>query len=389
MKTECPHCHAKFSIADEHKGKKGKCPKCDQVFEVLELIDSSISTDSIEQPHVNHVNNEINQTPLNQKKGLSKGVKIFLGVLGVIIFLSIFRGGTSSESFTFSDFKAELGKMAFYTVSGGESIRKSDLFSHFGKPEKMQALGDDVFLYYRIKEGMVQVIGHLEFWEMEGDLEYVEAGYNSPQQPVNIVEWYEKQGFKNPYTLKHKIESISKEKWEVYKDGNIFEEIEVPVSFGWKDGHKSCTITLHNHDKDGSIPENQLPKDLSNLNSEAECYIVRDDADGRILNYFIVSWNPVDDPNSDYEKKRREGFRSDARKSAERYVAELKDNYASNLKRMEESRLETHDNAESFILHKHEEDAEEHWRQYDRQECERHTKKVKGPFLVVKSMNLY
>lgn len=32
MKTQCPHCYAKFNSRDEHKGKKVKCPKCNQAF---------------------------------------------------------------------------------------------------------------------------------------------------------------------------------------------------------------------------------------------------------------------------------------------------------------------------------------------------------------------
>ena len=32
VKTQCPNCHVKFKVAEEHKGRKVKCPKCSQPF---------------------------------------------------------------------------------------------------------------------------------------------------------------------------------------------------------------------------------------------------------------------------------------------------------------------------------------------------------------------
>jgi predicted Zn finger-like uncharacterized protein len=40
MKTECPHCHTRFNIADEHKGKRTKCPKCKGAFVIVPFIEN-------------------------------------------------------------------------------------------------------------------------------------------------------------------------------------------------------------------------------------------------------------------------------------------------------------------------------------------------------------
>jgi len=39
MKTQCLHCHTKFKVADEHKGKKAKCPKCGNPFVLTPLVE--------------------------------------------------------------------------------------------------------------------------------------------------------------------------------------------------------------------------------------------------------------------------------------------------------------------------------------------------------------
>jgi predicted Zn finger-like uncharacterized protein len=40
MKTQCPHCQARFKLAEEHKGKKAKCSKCGKGFVVAPFVDS-------------------------------------------------------------------------------------------------------------------------------------------------------------------------------------------------------------------------------------------------------------------------------------------------------------------------------------------------------------
>lgn len=41
MKTQCPHCQAKFKSPDEHKGKKVKCPKCKQPFVITQFVETT------------------------------------------------------------------------------------------------------------------------------------------------------------------------------------------------------------------------------------------------------------------------------------------------------------------------------------------------------------
>jgi len=42
MKTQCPHCQAKFKAPDESTGKKVNCPKCNQQFVISPLIKDKI-----------------------------------------------------------------------------------------------------------------------------------------------------------------------------------------------------------------------------------------------------------------------------------------------------------------------------------------------------------
>jgi predicted Zn finger-like uncharacterized protein len=41
MRTQCPHCKAKFSTPQESEGKKIKCPKCSELFVIEKLIETS------------------------------------------------------------------------------------------------------------------------------------------------------------------------------------------------------------------------------------------------------------------------------------------------------------------------------------------------------------
>ncbi len=40
MKTQCPHCQARFKVPEEHKGKKAKCSKCSKPFVIAPFVDS-------------------------------------------------------------------------------------------------------------------------------------------------------------------------------------------------------------------------------------------------------------------------------------------------------------------------------------------------------------
>lgn len=42
MRTQCPHCKAKFKARDESVGKKAKCPKCGQSFTMTMLTEGRI-----------------------------------------------------------------------------------------------------------------------------------------------------------------------------------------------------------------------------------------------------------------------------------------------------------------------------------------------------------
>jgi ribosomal protein S27E len=41
IKTQCPHCQAKFKVHYEHKGKKTKCPKCTTPFVIARFVEST------------------------------------------------------------------------------------------------------------------------------------------------------------------------------------------------------------------------------------------------------------------------------------------------------------------------------------------------------------
>lgn len=42
MKTQCPHCQARFKVPDENKGKKAKCPKCNKPFVIARFVESTV-----------------------------------------------------------------------------------------------------------------------------------------------------------------------------------------------------------------------------------------------------------------------------------------------------------------------------------------------------------
>jgi len=91
-----------------------------------------------------------------------------------------------------------------------EEIRKSDgvvtqraLYAAIGKPSKQQSVGEDVYLYYSVKEGMAQIVAAGPAWEGKVPT-YVpikEAG-PTPERPENLVKWYLDRGGANPFSTK-------------------------------------------------------------------------------------------------------------------------------------------------------------------------------------------
>lgn len=50
MKTQCPHCKAKFNVPDEYKGKKVKCLKCQESFICVEFETTTIPATTPKAP---------------------------------------------------------------------------------------------------------------------------------------------------------------------------------------------------------------------------------------------------------------------------------------------------------------------------------------------------
>ena len=76
-----------------------------------------------------------------------------LVVLSVLVAMFAVLLSGCGRKRSFADFKIALG------VDQGQSVRltETELHSRVGRPFKTQAIGTGVYLYYRVKEGTVQL----------------------------------------------------------------------------------------------------------------------------------------------------------------------------------------------------------------------------------------
>jgi hypothetical protein len=106
-------------------------------------------------------------------------------VLSVVIVASLSAVGCSgkSSSMTIEEFKAKIGPEGHGTLI-------KDLYSKVGEPEKIQFLGEEVLLYYKVREGTVQVIGDKWSWENDtAESGSMRDGYEALPLPENMVTW--------------------------------------------------------------------------------------------------------------------------------------------------------------------------------------------------------
>ena len=98
-----------------------------------------------------------------------KGGLCILGVLLIICAVVWVRRCTQPESY--DEFLVRFGKVSGGFVSESDGTKgpssKSEFFGIMGKPYRATRVGDDIRLYYRVKEGVVRITVDKYWWEYE------------------------------------------------------------------------------------------------------------------------------------------------------------------------------------------------------------------------------
>ena len=180
-------------------------------------------------------------------------------VVVLILFFSTVLGGCS-PSYSLQELKEILKE-----IEAEEGVvSKSTLFSRIGRPESIQMLADDVYLYYRVKEGTAQIVGNSACWT--GVLPKQVPVGTPPEQPPDVIKWWMDRGGINPFSVrkedishtftKKEMDQLAALAWtgvlpkrvkvEVLRDGKVAFSSEAEASssyLGW--AFKSCTVTYH------------------------------------------------------------------------------------------------------------------------------------------------
>ena len=79
--------------------------------------------------------------------------RVLCGLLMIAVVLVVIGCGSKSSGMDFDAFKKALGVSPSTIVT----LTKSELHALVGKPDKVQVIESDVILYYRVREGTVQI----------------------------------------------------------------------------------------------------------------------------------------------------------------------------------------------------------------------------------------
>jgi hypothetical protein len=95
-----------------------------------------------------------------------------LGASLAVCFLVAVTGCSSGTSgLTYDQFTKALDelhpKVDGVGAVGRGRVNKADFLKKFGQPQKMQVVDQDVYLYYSVKEGEVQIIIEKGSWETQ------------------------------------------------------------------------------------------------------------------------------------------------------------------------------------------------------------------------------
>ena len=229
----------------------------------------------------------------------------------------------SSADMTFEEFKKELGAIAFNEWT----VTRKALLQRLGQPEKTQVVGSDVYLYYPVNGGTVQIISNCSCWEKgspQGFRVATPGATPAPKMPQGgeLIDWFARNGGKVPaYSIEEKRTGDLSAVIVVLKDGQPVKEFTAKPSTTTA----SCQSPELTHQLKGdiSLDPRKYPSDFIG------CYVVRDPA-GQILSAYCYS-APVgvtDKPGSANYNRLIDKAKIRAQQKAEEVVAGLKKNYS-------------------------------------------------------------
>jgi predicted Zn finger-like uncharacterized protein len=376
MKTECPHCHTRFNIADEHKGKTIQCKNCQKLFEISEYFEMQ----------------ELKSTEVDGKSQNKYSIKPFLGgLICIILVVGLWRYVTSENvspnTLTFGEFKTAVESLGNNT---GDIITQEMLFSRLGQPENTEVIDStrEVYIYYKVRDGNAQIVADLDDWLSERVRTYYASDNRPEPSPPNddaLVEWAQKHGYKSPYTIKLKMENESLKtylgKYEVYKDGKFCEEFwfhGLPKG-SFENISKSCKIVHHVKERDGGIPEDQIPIEyVSDIEHYQESYLIMDGSGTKIIRAIGIS------SGEEYQMPEN---RATALKSAKEIVANIMNRWDENVSTVKKQQKESQTKAEDFVKERIVKESRIIWDTYIEKQQEEKALKLKGPFLRIKAIN--
>ena len=299
-------------------------------------------------------------------------------------------GASGSSSMSLKDLKECLDQIK----SANGVITKSALFSKIGEPEKVQSVGTDVFLYYRVREGMAQVVVFAPAWEGKVPREVpVKGASPAPDRPSNLVEWYIKQGGINPFTIREQVQGGYVEV-AVLKNGQPTGVKSTVKTSPENPPPESEKITHHLRNEAPATDKNMEvlragdpPKQQPWPDDMAGYFAIRDKTGAMIhhVKYFL----PGSTPGTDSYNRGLEKSRERAKEKVEAIAADLAARHREDNHVPQETLPDARKYAQEAIQNTLNEMAASAWEQHYSEWKKKNIQVDNEPHVIVKAINQY
>ena len=326
-----------------------------------------------------------------------QGRRLIVHAVSTLLVCCVLHGCSDAKTSdkTYEEFMRELDEIAW----DKGVVTKKALIERMGEPEKTQVVDTDIYLYYPIKGGMVQIVTDRHCWEkgaqyVLGGARKLKPGKSRPRRPDDIVGWYLDQGGQNPYQIVEKPlpqvipVRIGSDEYEFKVDVLVLEDGKPVKTFSAKGGgftraHKTCTVT-HHLKGDTTVSEEWLPRNQKEL---AGIYVIRDGS-GKIVaaeKYFTPAISETNPRYKADQEQRRAKAEKKAKAAAEQFIK----TYAQYAESLKQSLKSAKENANSFVKGQMSDKGTDAWLKFSEDWEKENTVVINEPLIFTEKINKY
>lgn len=396
MKVECKSCGSSLQVPEDAFGKMLRCPQCKHTFK-LDVVEVGGRATVPKRATPAHTQTDLSSpmdelasaasseptyrpipsgyryptVPPKKPKWLVPVIIAGVAVVGLVIAWQSGVIGSKTSGKSLEQFKKELADISI--EAQGEIVTKKALIDKMGEPEKVQVVASDVYIYYNIAGGMVQIISDQLAWEGGRGQKIQKAGVTRPKQPQGdeLIEWYRKSGRAMPvYSIQERTTGSLLSEVVVLKDGQSVKRFSAK---------SSMTTTACKNPRVVHKLKGEYTLDPSKYSSDfVGCFVIEDE-NGK----FIGAVSYFSDTDSE---------RSKAQKKAEEEAAGLRKNYGEAESSFQYAVGDRKKDAQNYIdseMRAIRSQGESEWFRYIEQWEKDNSIVVKEPIVFIGKINMY